>query len=223
MTPWYQHVPIVFLILPCFWREFCYCIKKSDLWKLISVSTVPHLTPPILSMSYRSTPPARLVSRSTHRKPSRYTSPYTSSENSQPIYQLGGYWHVDFTHIPTHKMAPLSLNSYWHLYRIDELHTSSGKQQIWWLRYSWSYHPLTWHATPLSFCDINSGTTFPDSRAFQLFHLAHSPLPLLNSQGGSPFHPFGQSSLFPWLVLFIGPVLITYFLLLDTCLLSPLK
>lgn len=102
-------------------KEFCYCIKKSDLWKLISVSTVPHLSTPILSMSYRSTPPARLVSRLNLRKPSRYASPYTRSEDSQPIYQLSGYWHVDFTHIHTHKMAPLSLNSYWHLYRIDEL------------------------------------------------------------------------------------------------------
>lgn len=70
-------------------KEFCYCIKKSDLWKLISVSRVPHWTPPILNISYRSTPPARRVSRSTYRKPSRYASPYTSSEDSQPIYQLG--------------------------------------------------------------------------------------------------------------------------------------
>lgn len=50
----------------------------------------------------------------------------------------------------------------------------------------WSFHPLTWHAIPLSSWDINSGTPSPDSRAYQLFHLAHSPLPLLNSQGGSP-------------------------------------
>lgn len=180
-------------------------------WKLISVSRDPHMTPHILSISYRSTPPARLVSRPTHWKPSRYAKPYTSSEDTQPIYQLGEYCQVDFTHMPTHKMAPLSLNSYWHLYRMDELLTSSGKQQIWWLRYSWSYHPLIWHVIPLSFMNINAGTTSPDSRAYRLFHLAHLPLPLLNSQGGSPFHPFWHSSLFPWLALFIGPVLIIYF------------
>nr|XP_042138355.1 Golgi SNAP receptor complex member 1 isoform X2 [Peromyscus maniculatus bairdii] len=50
------------------------------------------------------------------------------------------------------------------------------------------HHPSIWCAIPPSSWDFTAGTTTPDSRAYQLFHLAHSPLPLLYNQGTSPFH-----------------------------------
>lgn len=66
---------------------------------------------------------------------------------STSVSKIRVFWEVNFTHMPSHKRASLSFNSYQHLYRMDVLPTPGNR------RYHGSctpgtHHPLVWHATP---------------------------------------------------------------------------